>query len=163
MNKIFEKCKKTRILAAIGLVCMFMGTIFPYITYSILGYGYSLSLWDYLEGKIIIAIIIANLIFIFKDYVEKYVPKLVEKGFWKKISDIKNPKASLVLTFLSVAIAIYLTFGLDFYYFKFSFGFYLLWIGAISLVAYAFVHKEDMKSEKNNETNNVETSDNDAK
>ncbi len=35
MNDILEKCKKTRILAAIGIVGLFLGTIMPYVKYSL--------------------------------------------------------------------------------------------------------------------------------
>lgn len=148
MNNILEKCKNTRILAVIGLVGMFLGTILSYVSYSIWGYKYDIALWDYLEGKIILVLVIANLIFIFKDYVEKYVPKLVERGFWQKIANIKNPKASLVPTILSAAFAVYLTIKLDVEFSHYSLGFYSLWIGVIALVAYAILHKNNDNSFK---------------
>ena len=122
---------------------MFLGTILSYIRYSIFGYNYDIALWDYFEGKVILILIIANSIFIFKDYIEKYIPKLVEKGFWQKISNIKNPKISLVPTFLSAAFAIYLTIDLDVKFSNYSLGFYALWIGVIYLVAYAILHKNN--------------------
>ena len=141
MNNILEKCKNTRILAIIGIVCMFLGTIFSYVRYEFFGYVYDIALWDYLEGKIILVLVIANIIFIFKDYVEKYIPKLVEKGFWQKIASIKNSKAELISTLLVGAIAIYLTFKVDVEFLQYSLGFYLLWIGIISSFAYAILHK----------------------
>lgn len=143
MNNIIEKCKTTRILAVIGIVGMVLGTIFPYVSYSIFGYKYDIALWDCLEGKIILILAIANLIFIFKDYVEKYAPKLVERGFWQKIASIKSPKASLVPTFLAAAFAIYLTIKLDVEFSNYSLGFYSMWIGVICLVAYAILHNND--------------------
>ena len=143
MNNILEKCKTTRILAVIGIVCMFLGTIFSYVSYSIWGYNYEIALWDYMEGKIILVLVIVNLIFIFKDYIEKYAPKLVEKGFWQKIASIKSSKASLISTVLSAAFAIYLTLKLDVEFSNYSLGFYSLWIGVIALVAYAILHKNN--------------------
>ena len=143
MNNILEKCKKTRILAAIGIAGLVLGTMLSYVSYSLWGYTYDIALWDYLEGKIILIIAIANLLFIFKDFVEKYVPSLFNTGIGKKIKDINNPKASLVPTILAAAFALYLTLKLDVDFSNYSLGFYSLWIGVICLVAYAILHKNN--------------------
>lgn len=143
MNTIIDKCKNTRLLAGIGIAGLILGTMFSYVSYSIWGYSYSISLWDYWEGKIILLIAIANLMFIFKDVVEKYIPSLFKTSLGSKIANINNPKASLVPTFLAAAFAIYLTLELDVEFSSYSLGFYSLWLGVICLVAYAILHKNN--------------------
>lgn len=145
MENILDKIKNTRILAVIGLVCMVLGTIFAYIKISIFGYSNTISLWGYWEGKIVLLLVIANLIFIFKDFVEKYIPSLFNTSIGRKIKDINNPKASLVPTILSAVFAVYLHTKLDVSseYMSWGLGFYALWLGVICLVAYAIVHKNN--------------------
>jgi len=143
MNNVLDKMKNTRLLAGIGVACMILGTMFSYVSYDVFGYNYDIALWDYLEGKIILIIAIANLLFIFKDFVEKYIPSLFNTGIGKKIKDINNPKASLVPTFLGAAFAIYLTLKLDVSFSNYSLGFYSMWVGVICLVAYAILHKNN--------------------
>lgn len=143
MNNVLDKLRNTRLLAGIGIAGLILGTIFSYVSYSIFGYSYSISLWNYWEGKVILIIAVANLIFIFKDFVEKYIPSLFKSSIGQKIADINNPKASLVPTILAAAFALYLTLKLDVDFSDYSLGFYLLWIGVISLVAYAILHKNN--------------------
>jgi len=143
MNNILDKLKNTRILAGVGIVCMILGTIFSYVSYDILGYKYDIALWDFFEGKVILIIAIANLILIFKDFVEKYIPSLFNTGIGRKIKDINNPKASLVPTILGAVFAIYLTLKLDVEFSNYALGFYSMWIGVICLVAYAILHKDN--------------------
>ena len=142
MNNIMEKCRTTRILGAIGIVTLILGTMMPYVKYNILGYKYSISLWGYWEGKIIMILAIANLLFIFKDLVEKYVPALFNSDLGKKIKDCNNPKFSLIPTVLSAIFAIYVTSILGIESFKYyNLGLFLMWIGTICLVAYALLHR----------------------
>lgn len=87
---------------------------------------------------------IANLLFIFKDLVEKYAPFLFNNDIGRKIQDCENPKLSLIPTVLSAIFAIYVTSILSIDTFKYyNIGFYAMWIGTISLVAYAFLHKQN--------------------
>lgn len=143
MNQIMEKIKTTRILGAVGIAGLILGTIMPYVKYNIFGYKYSISLWGYLEGKIVLLLAIANLLFIFKDLVEKYVPKLFETNIGKKIQNLNNPKYSLIPTVLSALFALYLTLHLNVAFKNYNIGFYSLWIGTICLVVYAFLHKSN--------------------
>lgn len=143
MDKILEKLKNTRLLAGIGIACLVLGTMLSYVSYSFWGYTYEISLFDYWEGKIVLLIAIANLLFIFKDFVEKWVPSLFNTTFGKKIAEINNPKASLVPTVAAAAFALWLTLRLDVSFSNYSLGFYSLWIGVIALVAYAFLHKNN--------------------
>lgn len=144
MQNIIDKCKNTRILGAIGIVGLILGTMMPYVKYEIFGYKYSISLWGYWEGKIIMLLAIANLLFIFKDLVEKYVPFLFNNGLGRKIKECENPKFSLIPTVGAAIFAIYVTSILGIESFAYyNLGFYTMWIGTISLVAYAFLHKQD--------------------
>lgn len=144
MKDIIEKCKTTRLLAAIGIIGLVLGTIMPYVKYNIFGYKYSISLWGYWEGKIVMLLAIANLLFIFKDMVEKYVPFLFNNGLGRKIQELDNPKYSLIPTVLIAIFAVYETTQLGIESFKYyNIGFYCLWIGVISLVAYAILHKKE--------------------
>ncbi len=144
MKNIIEKCKTTRILAGIGIIGLILGTITPYIKISIFGYKYSSSLWEYWEGKIIMLLTIINLLFIFKDVVEKYVPFLFNNWVGQKVKECNNPKFSLIPTIFVAILAIYLTLksGVDLFEY-YNIGFYTMWIGTISLVAYAFLYKQD--------------------
>ena len=144
MNSIIEKCKTTRILAVIGIIGLVLGTIMPYVKYDFWGYKYSISLWRYWQGKVIILLAIANLLFIFKDLVEKYVPTLFNSALGQKIRDCENPKFSLIPTALSAIFTIYTTSVLSINSFQhYYIGFYAMWVGTISLVAYAFLHRKD--------------------
>lgn len=87
---------------------------------------------------------LANLLFIFKDLVEKYVPFLFNNWVGRKVQDCNNPKFSLIPTVLVAIFAIYKTSVLGIDSFKYyNLGFYTMWIGVISLVAYAFLNKTD--------------------
>lgn len=141
MSNMIEKMKNTRILATVGIAGLILGTIFPYVSYSFFGSSLSMSLWDYWQGKVVLVLAIANLLFIFRDVVEKYVPSLFNTDIGKKIADMNNSKGSLVPTILSVIFVLYLQIKLDVDFDNYSLGFYLLWIGVIALVAYAFLHK----------------------
>lgn len=150
MNNMIEKCKTTRILGAIGIVGLILGTIMPYVKYNIFGYKYSISLWGYWEGKIIMLLAIANLLFIFKDLVEKYIPFLFNNWIGKKVQDCKNPKFSLIPTVLAAIFAIYVTSILGIDSFKYyNIGFYAMWIGTICLVFYAILHGKNDDEFKN--------------
>ena len=143
MNNILEKCKNTRILATIGISGLILGTMLTYVKFSILGYSQPISLWGYWEGKIVLLLALANFLLIFRDIVEKYIPSLFKTNFGRKLANITNPKASLVPTILAVIFTIYLhnTLDINTEYASYGLGFYSLWVGAISLVAYAFLHK----------------------
>ena len=142
MNNIIEKMKNTRILATIGIAGLILGTIFPYVSYSFFGSSVNISMRNYWEGKIVLISANANLLFIFKDFVGKYIPSLFNTNIGKKIADIDNPKVSLVPTILAVVFVVYLQIRLDIGFGNYGIGFYLLWIGIIALLAYAFLHRK---------------------
>lgn len=138
-----EVIKNKRILALIGIVGLLLGVFLPYLTVTILVYSESISLWGYLEGKIVLVLTLANALFIFKDWIEKYVPQLFNNNVGRLVEKANNPKFSLVPTILIAVFVIYLTNKLNFdsEYIKNGLGFYSLWLGVICLVGHAIFYK----------------------
>ncbi len=142
--------KNKRILAIIGIACLFVGTITPYFQVSFLGYSYSISLWKYWEGKIIVVLIILNTMFIFRDFLQKDIPRVFNSNLGRKIENA-SPKLSIIPTILVVGFVIYLNTKSDFNseYLKNGLGFYLLWLGVICLVAHAILYKKPTETQAN--------------
>ncbi len=153
-----EFIRHKRLLALIGISTLILGTILPYITFSFLGYSQSISLWGYWEGKVVVVLTIVNALFIFKDYIEKYIPQLFTTSLGRKVANVTNPKISLIPTILVVGFVIYLNTQFEFNseYLKNGLGFYLLWLGIICLVAHAIIYKKPTETQVgvNQEYNN---------
>ncbi len=145
MNDVSEKLRKTRILAIIGLACMLLGTIFTYVKIDVWFYTRSISLVGHWEGIIVILLAAANILFIFKDFVEKYIPALFKNKVGEKIKELDNQKLTLIPTAIVAILAICLLTSLDIGsgYTKYGLGFYMLWIGIVVMTAYAFAYKKD--------------------
>lgn len=163
MKDIIEKMKTTRILAALGVIGLVLGTITPYAKFNFFGYKSTISLWGFWEGKVIMLLAIANLLFIFKDLITKYVPSLLNVGVFETINKFNNPKYTLIPTIAVAGFVIYLTWKLEIRAFKYyNIGFYLTWLGVICLVVYAILNKGNNKtvnisnntSENNSNINN---------
>lgn len=139
-----DKLKNTRILGVVGIVGLILGIILPYYTITFFGYSQSISLWGYWEGKIMLILTVANLLFIFRDYVEKYIPRMFDSNLGRMIRDA-NPKLSIVPTILVIAFAIYLytTMDIDTSYVKYGLGFWSLWGGIICLIGHTFLYKKE--------------------
>ena len=150
---MLEQLKKKRYLGAAGLILLFLGTILPYYQYSFLGYSIKLSLYKYLEGKIVIVLIVANLLFIFKDLVEKYVPQMFNSNMGIRIKNA-NPKLAIVPTILIAVFVIILFLRVDLgTALKHGLGFFSLWLGVICLVLHSFLYKNS--NETTNYSNQV--------
>ncbi len=157
MKNIIEKLKTTRILAAIGVAGLIIGTVTPFLSYSF----FSRSLWHYWEGKIVMLLAIANLLFIFKDIVEKYIPSLFNTKIGRKIQNLNNAKYSLIPTILSAILIVYLSITVEFNFNIMGIGFYILWIGVICLVAYAILNRKGHVANNNAYQNsNMQTNNN---
>lgn len=139
-----EVIKNKRVLALVGIICLLVGTFLPYITFSFWGYSQSISLWGYWEGKIVLALTLANALFIFKDFIEKYVPQLFNNNIGRLVEKANNPKFSLVPTILIAGFAIYMLINIDVdsEYLKYGLGFWVLWIGVIALIGHAIFYKK---------------------
>lgn len=143
-----EVIKNKRILALVGIAGLILGCFLPYYTFSIFGYTQSISLWGYLEGKIVLVLTLANALFIFQDYMEKYVPQLFHNWVGDFVQKAKDPKFALVPTILVAVFAISLIIRLDVgsEYIQYGLGFWILWIGIISLICHAIFYKKNVQS-----------------
>lgn len=138
-----EVIKNKRVLALVGIAGLILGCFLPYYTISIFGYTQSIPLWGYWEGKIILVLALANVLFIFQDYVKKYLPQLFNNWVGNIVQKAENPKSALVPTILVAVFAISLIIRLDVNseYIKYGLGFYILWVGIIALVGHAILYK----------------------
>ena len=145
LNKTLKLSKNTRFLAALGLACSFLCIFFTYVKYTVLGMAVKIKLIDFFEGKLLILLILLNLMFVFKDYVKKYLPKLFQNNLGKKIENINDQRLTLIPTILMVIFA-FVVKGetkVEFLNIKYGLGFFLMWLGVISLVIYAFIYKNN--------------------
>lgn len=140
-----ELIKNKRVLALVGIIGLILGIMLPYYTVTFFGYSTSVSLWGYLEGKIIFLLTLAFALIIFKDVVEKYVPQLFNNVVGRIVEKIENPKFALIPTALVAGYAIYLITQLDVAsdYISYGLGFYVLWIGILALIGHAIFYKKE--------------------
>ena len=138
-----EIIKNKRVLALVGVICLILGTFFPYITVSFFGLSESLSLFGYWEGKIVLVLALANALIIFRDFIKQYIPQLFNNKVGELVEKFSNPKFSLVPTILIAVFAIYMLtqVEVDSQYIKYGLGFWTLWIGVIALVGHALFYK----------------------
>ena len=139
-----EVIKSKRILALVGITGLLLGCFLPYYTVSIFGYTQSISLWGYWEGKIVFILALANTLFIFQDVIEKYIPQLFNNWVGKMVQKANNPKFSLIPTILVAAFSLYMLFqvNVDSEYIKYGLGFWVLWIGVLSLIGHAIFYRK---------------------
>jgi len=140
-----EKLKNTRILGLVGIVFLILGILLPYYVFqfALIKYTNSISLFGYLEGKIMMGLILANALFIFKDFVSKYVPQLFRSNIGRMVENA-SPKLSIIPTILVVAFVVWLNFRLNIQtseYIHYGFGFWSLWIGVIAISLHAFLYR----------------------
>ena len=140
-----DKLKNTRILALVGSIAIFLGIILPYFTITIFGFKRSVSLWGYWEGKIAMILLLTNVAYIFRDYVDKYVPQLFDKIPNGDKIRTANPKLAIIPVIAIALFGIYLLTEVQSSdYLKYGLGFYSLWLGIIALVAHTFICKVDV-------------------
>jgi len=142
MNSFLEKIKTTKMLACIGTLCMFLGTVIGYARLNVLGYTANVQLYKHFEGIIILIDAIVSFLFIFKDIVATYIPKVFESGIGKKISEMSSSRIALISTGIAVLMAIILHVRLDFSLTHFTLGFYLLYFGIICLGIYGIINRK---------------------
>ena len=139
-----EVIKNKRVLALGGIIGLILGCIFPYFKISIFGLSESIALWDYWEGKIVLTLTLANALFIFQDFIEKYIPQLFNNWLGNLVRKAKNPKFALIPTILIVLFAVSLVLDMDISseYIKYGLGFWVLWLGIVCLVGHAIFYKK---------------------
>lgn len=139
--------KSKRILAGIGIVALILGIILPYYQVTIFNHTYKIALWRYIEGKIAMMLTMANLLFIFKDVIEKYAPQMFESSLGKKIKTT-NSKFAIVPTILIIAFVVILFLRLDVgSSLTHGPGFFLLWCGIICLISHTLLYKKNNQNE----------------
>lgn len=139
-----EVIKNKRILALVGIIGLILGCFLPYYNFSLFGYTQSISLWGYWEGKIVLVLTLANALFIFQDVIEQYIPQLSNNWLGNLVRKLNNPKFALIPTILVAIFAISLIIRLDVNskYIKYGLGFWILWVGIVSLIGHAIFYKK---------------------
>ena len=137
MDKVLSVLKSTKILGIVGSILLIIGTLFPFYTVSFLGIKASVKLIENTTGKIMLIVGIISLAMIFIDFIISKIPE----GKATFLLNLRNQKLILIPAALALILLIVSanqdTYGLG----KLAFGFYLLLIGIIALVAYPFMYK----------------------
>ena len=137
MDKVLSFLKNTKILGIVGSILLIIGTLFPFYTVSFLGIKASVKLIENTAGKIMLVVGIISLAMVFIDFIISKIPE----GKATFLSKLKNQKLVLIPAAIALILLIVSanqdTYGLG----KLVFGFYLLLIGIIALVAYPFMYK----------------------
>ena len=138
-----EMLKNKKVLGLVGIISLVIGTFLPYFKISLWGYSKTIPLWGYWEGKIVLALTLANALYIFKDWIKTYIPQLFENNIGRIIEKNNNPKLSLIPTILIACFAGYLLINIetDSEFIKHGLGFYVIWIGVFSLIGHALIYK----------------------
>ena len=137
MDKVLSVLKSTKILGIVGSILLIIGTLFPFYTVSFLGIQASVKLIENTTGKIMLIVGIISLAMIFIDFIISKIPE----GKATFLLNLRNQKLILIPAAIALILLIVSanqdTYGLG----KLAFGFYLLLIGIIALVAYPFMYK----------------------
>lgn len=137
MDKVLSVLKSTKILGIVGSILLIIGTLFPFYTVSFLGIKASVKLIENTTGKIMLIVGIISLAMIFIDFIISKIPE----GKATFLLNLRNQKLILIPAAIALILLIVSanqdTYGLG----KLAFGFYLLLIGIIALVAYPFMYK----------------------
>lgn len=137
MDKVLSVLKSTKILGIVGSILLIIGTLFPFYTVSFLGIKASVKLIENTAGKIMLIVGIISLAMIFIDFIISKIPE----GKATFLLNLRNQKLILIPAAIALILLIVSanqdTYGLG----KLAFGFYLLLIGIIALVAYPFMYK----------------------
>lgn len=137
-----EVLRNKRYLGLAGIVLLFLGVFFPYYIWSFWGITGKISLIGYWEGYVVLVSAVACGLFIFKDYVEKYIPNAFNSGLLGKIKTA-NPKLVIIPVIIAALVAIYLTVSVDVdrSIIKYGLGFWITWLGVALLIAHVFLYK----------------------
>jgi len=155
-----EIIKNKRLLAIIGICGLLLGIFLAYFKISLWIYSETISLWGYWEGKVVLVLTLANALYIFNDFIEKYIPQLFNNGVGRLVKKANNPKFSLIPTVLVAVFAIYMIISIDVSseYIKYGIGFYILWVGILALIGHAIFYKKPATINEQNNINMVNNS-----
>lgn len=133
-----EKLKTTKILGAVGAILLIIGNFFPFMTIKFFGKR-SINFIDG-DGVFTLILGIIALLLIFIDLIIAKIPEGKANFLYK----LRNPKWLLVPGILS-AIIILVDSGDAFELGSPGFGFWLLVIGVVAVIAHAFIYKGDQE------------------
>ena len=133
-----EKLKTTKILGAVGAILLIIGNFFPFMTIKFFGKR-SINFIDG-DGVFTLILGIIALLLIFIDLIIAKIPEGKANFLYK----LRNPKWLLVPGILS-AIIILVDSGDVFELGSPGFGFWLLVIGVVAVIAHAFIYKGDQE------------------
>ena len=149
MDKIMSYVKEKKYLGILGNALLILGVFLPFVSVSVsfLGVSQSQSV-SYIQGDGIFVLILAviSLLMIFADKLSEKVP------FFGKFV---NPKLTLIPTVISIILLIIdvsnATGSASIYgalaQISLGFGFFVIVLGLIALVAYPFLYKGDSSAE----------------
>ena len=141
---------KNKIFGMTGVLVILVALFLPFVNIYVWGFKAAVTNgfvpW---EGKVILFLLVLIIIFIFKDYISKIVPKWYESSFGKKFNDA-NSKFILIPAGMIALLMIILALRLGENEYKFTIGYYATWVGVALLVVHAFFDKS-----YNNITNNM--------
>lgn len=151
MNKFLDLCKKTNLLGLVGAIISVVAVFLPYATatVSIFGYSESVNALSGWEGWVILVVMIITLVSLFEDYIKKAAPKFFDSAFGKKFEIVNKPKsaiaAAVIIIFCNVVELIQAgNHSSSFVKVGMGIGFFLLFVGAAFLIAYAILSKENV-------------------
>jgi hypothetical protein len=141
-----ENLRSKKVIAYLGLICLFLGTILPCYEITMMFYSQKIILLDYSEGLISILLIIITLLFICRNILEKKLPKIFKSNLGKYIKRL-NEKVILFPTFLIIVLDLHYFNGITVSskYISYLNGYYLLLIGSILILIHAFFYKKKTK------------------
>ena len=142
---------KNKIFGMAGVLVILVALFLPFVNIYLWGYkvAYTNGFVPW-KGKVILALLVLVIIFIFKDYISKIIPKWYESSFGKKFSDA-NSKFILVPASIIALLMIILVLRLGGDSYKFAIGYYITCGGVALLVVHAFF---DKSSSSNTISNN---------
>lgn len=156
MNKFLDLCKKTNLLGLVGAIISVVAVFLPYVTATVSIFGISstqsvnaLSGW---EGWVILVVMIITLVSLFEEYIKKAAPKFFDSAFGKKFEIVNKPKSAIAAAVIIVICNVFTliqsgnvssSYG-SFAKVGMGIGFFLLFVGAAFLIAYAILSKENV-------------------
>jgi len=147
MQSFIEKCKTTKLLGVIGSIFVILGSFLPFVKVSGYGISATLKLTSSSDAAIVIIAAVIGLLLILKDKFAEFIPSFGETGFGKKIM-ASSAKITLIPTIIIALVIISKTSDISSEYTHFKIGFFMIWLGIISLIAYAFLYKNENNGTK---------------
>ena len=144
---IMKILKTNKLLGLLGLIILFVGVIGPFFVVSLFGFSTSTALVNHWEGIVIIILIVASLLFMYKEKVVELVPSLKNNPFVKKVMTQKY-KVLLVFAIIIAALVIIelISDSNSLSLVHFGWGFYLYWIGVLLFGVHTFFYNPDETS-----------------